>query len=423
MRILVISHNIFSESASMGKTLSSYFKDWNVDEIAQFYIHSEIPTVSVCENYFRFTDKDALKSIFSRKGGTIFHKADIRTDKKDSFVFDGHDANLYQKCRKRTPFVYLARNTVWRFSAWNNKKFKKWVDEFSPDAIFLASGDYAFLYRIALKTAKRKKIPLVISCMDDYYLHNKNQHRFLGKFTHKRFMKQVRKTVAYSACLMCICEKMSNAYAELFQKPCYTLHTPTALNAPLHSTPTNSIAYLGNLGYKRYESLVEIGRTLQALNLPQVPRFVDVYTTEPRMEILQHLSEANGIRLHKAVPFEEVKTIMSQSLALIHTESFEEGPRRSVTYSVSTKIADSLASGTCILAYGPADIASIEYLNNHNAAFVATSNEELQTKLIELFTNQEARKAVRSNALRLAQENHDSLHNTKLVADILNSLL
>ena len=73
MRILVISHNIFSDTESMGKTLSGYFNGWDKDEIAQFYIHSEIPTSNkVCKNYFRITDIDALKSIFTRKCGKAF---------------------------------------------------------------------------------------------------------------------------------------------------------------------------------------------------------------------------------------------------------------------------------------------------------------------------------------------------------------
>ena len=44
VRVLIVSHNVFSRTSNMGKTLLSYFRDFQPDEIAQFYIHSEIPT-------------------------------------------------------------------------------------------------------------------------------------------------------------------------------------------------------------------------------------------------------------------------------------------------------------------------------------------------------------------------------------------
>ena len=78
MRLLVISHNVFSETDNMGKTLLSYFAKWNVQELAQFYIHSEVPTSHLCENYFRITDKEALKSILTRNCGSTFGKEDIQ---------------------------------------------------------------------------------------------------------------------------------------------------------------------------------------------------------------------------------------------------------------------------------------------------------------------------------------------------------
>ena len=67
MRILVVSHNVFSETENMGKTLVSYFKDFGQENLAQFYIHSEIPTSDICNNYYRVTDKEMINSVFGFK--------------------------------------------------------------------------------------------------------------------------------------------------------------------------------------------------------------------------------------------------------------------------------------------------------------------------------------------------------------------
>lgn len=63
MKVLIISHNVFSKTDNMGKTLSTYFSSFKSDELAQFYIHSQIPTLDICSNYYRITDKEAIKSI------------------------------------------------------------------------------------------------------------------------------------------------------------------------------------------------------------------------------------------------------------------------------------------------------------------------------------------------------------------------
>lgn len=54
MRILIISHNVISNVSNMGKTMLHYFKGMEDVEIAQFYIHSEVPNnEEICTKYYR----------------------------------------------------------------------------------------------------------------------------------------------------------------------------------------------------------------------------------------------------------------------------------------------------------------------------------------------------------------------------------
>ena len=419
MKVLVISHNVFCKTTNMGKTLMAYFNGWDAADIAQLYIHSEIPTETVCKNYYRMTDKDIIKSVFTRKSGTVFGEADIRVEEINSRTDTGATARLYQKARSRTPLIYFMRNLWWSLGAWKTKKLLRWVDEFSPDIIFFASGDYAFMYKIALKLAKMRGIPLAVSCMDDYYFDNRNEKKFGGKFLHRRYMKQVKKTMEYSSCIFAICEKMSKDYAALFGKPCHTLGTPASINEPLTRAKTGAISYMGNLGYNRNLQLIAMGRALKSLDLPGKPDFIDVYSAESRRDILEGMSEENGIKFHGKVSGERVLEIMGESLAVIHTESFDAGTRKSVAYSVSTKIADSLAGGTCILAYGPPEIASVEYLKTNRAAYCITAPENLESGLKELLRNGALRAELESNAMALAAKNHSSAKNCKMIRTVL----
>lgn len=403
-KILVISHNVFSVTENMGKTLVSYFKDFAQQDLAQFYIHSEVPTSPVCSNYYRVTDKEMIRSVFGRKTGKIFTEKDVETGRATSRTDSGTTARLYQKARKRTPIIYILRNLWWKLGHWNNQKLQGWLNNFNPDCVFFASGDYTFLYQIALKIAKSRNIPLYVCCVDDFYFNNKNSGAFLGKWQHKRFMKSVQKTVQYATKLFCICNKMSQDYGRYFQKQCVTLPTAATFNSPISTGQNLQISYLGNLGYNRHLQLAEIGRALKSLNLGI--RCIDVYSSESRPEILKHLTMQNGVRFHGAVSANQVQKIMAQSLAVIHTESFDPVIQRSVQYSVSTKIADSLMSGTCLFAYGPKSIASMEYLSQNGAAVCAFSKAQLPQVLTGLLTNAVLRNSTVQNALTLAQKNH-----------------
>lgn len=419
MNILVISHNVFCSTSSMGKTLRSYFVGLDAENIAQLYIHSEVPTDPICKNYYRMTDTDIIKSVITRRSGRVYGEEDLKAREVDACTVQGMTGKLYQKGRARTPLIYAARNLWWSLGAWKTGKLQKWLDDFAPDVVFFAAGDYAFMYKIALWVAESRKIPLVVSCMDDYYFHNKNEAKFGGKMVHKRFMKLVNRVMNYADCLFPICERMSRQYSELFHKPCYTIHTPSSFHGPLEKEKTNAISYIGNLGYQRHKQLVKLGQALKKVDCPDKPDFIDVYSTEARPEILAGMTKENGICFHGGISSEQVLEVMAKSIAVIHTESFDEITRKSVAYSVSTKIADSLASGTCIFAYGPAEIASIEYLSKHNAAICAAELDDPVSALTQMLTDEGLRTETIRNALALAECNHRSEKNCEMIRTVL----
>lgn len=414
MRVLVVSHNCFCMTENMGKTLYSYFSEFENSEIFQFFIYNSIPEIGLCKNYYRVTDIDILKSIFTRKSGKIFKDENL-----DFEISEKSYSSLYQKGRRRTPFIYFARNLIWKLGAWKTKKLKKWLDEINPDLVFFASGDYAFMYNVANFIADYKKIPLFVCCMDDYYINNKNKDKFGGKIVHRSFVKQVNKTMNKCSAIFCICDKMASDYSKLFSKKCYVLHTSSTLDKPLEKTYScDKICYIGNLGFKRYEQLIDIGRELKGFG-----RVLDVYSGEKRIECIKDLTPGNGISFHGKINYDEVLNVMANSSVLVHVESFDSKIREEVKYSVSTKIADSLASGTCLLAYGPPDIASIEYLKENDCACVITKKEELYERLSAIIGDERLRNHYVKNALVVAENNHNAEKNSKFLQTILNEAM
>ena len=425
MKVLVISQTVFSKTSNMGKTLTSYFTGFQPNELAQLYFHSEKPTnPNICRNYYRFSDVDALKSIFSSKRrGTKFEALDICDCDESARTDTGIIRNSYKVGSKHKAWILLLRDIIWRLSKWNNTQLLQWIDDVKPDVIFFASGDGEFSYRIVRSIKARLQVPLVMACVDDYYINNRNEKELLGKFRQKLFLKSVKKVVADVDAIFTICDTMNDAYTELFAKKCYTLHTSAVPKKLELKSDSTRVSYIGNVGYNRYKQLIAMGEAISAIENEQVTHCIDVYSGSINEEYINPLKNAAGIVFHGSVPASEISRIMENSVAVIHTESFDEETQNLVRFSVSTKIAESLMYGPCLIAYGPEGIASIDYLKANNAACVITRPEDLESKLTEVLTNSDMREKIIANARALAAKNHNADVNPKNVREWLEDVV
>lgn len=401
----------------MGKTLLSYFRDFKPDEVAEFYIQDKDPKNAVVANsFYRVTDREALKSIFGKKVGTEFHLDSSKPE--TASVHTGTYESIRQYGRKRNSFVYTIRNTVWSLSHWRTKKLMSWLTHFNPDVIFFMAGDYSFMFKITAAIQEYLNKPLVICCVDDFFLYNRNENSVLGRHQHKTYMKNVRRVMEKASCILTISDAMGEEYHKLFNKPCFTLHTSVKKRITDESRTKNKIAYFGNLSFRRYEQLTEIGKAIKKLGLHDV-NGIDVYSGEKNPENLIGLTEENGVVFHGEITPAEVAKKMDECMVIIHTESFSPRTQKMIQYSVSTKIADSLLNGPCLIAYGPEKLASIDYLKKNKAAYVITRPEDLEIGLHEILTNSELRSEIVRNARKLGAENHDEAVNPKKVREWL----
>ncbi len=420
MRILIVSHNCISRTSNMGKTLLSYFHGTAPEDIAQFYIQCEEPADdTLCRNYFRFTDMDALKALLGcNPEGRIFSGQEIHRDRILARVDAGRLEGAYQYGQRRTALGYAVRELVWSRQPWRTGKLWQWLESFSPDVIFFASGDYGFSYEIAVGIADHAGKPLAVCCVDEYYRFNRNENSFLGRLVHRRFLGTVRKTMDRAGVIFTICESLQQEYRTMFSKPCRVLRT-AAVSRELPEEKRAGIAYLGNLELQRDTQLIQIGKTLQRLNLPGVPKYLDVYSCERKAELLRGMVPENGIRFHGPVSGDAVLEILGRSLAVVHTESFAPRMQKIVRCSVSTKIPESLMNGPCLIAFGPEGVASMDYLIQNGAAYCITDPEDLARGLAEILTNESLRSRIQARARILARENHS----TEAVSGQLHSWL
>ena len=418
MRILIVSHNCFDRRNNMGKTLLSYFRGFQPEELAQFYIQNTPPAGdSLCRDFYRFTDLDAVRALLFRRssGGRIM------PGEAQGKAAVSHGL-LHQFGDKRTVAGMLLRELVWASRPWDAPDFWEWVADFGPEVVFFAAGDYGFSYDIARRVSERTGAALAVCCVDDHYLHNRNAGSLPGRLLHRRFLRTVQRTMDRARWIFTISQSLQREYTKLFQKDCRILHTPALAEEP-DGAMDSGISYLGWLELGRPEQLVAIGRTLKALALPQGPNFLDVYAQEGDPRALAQMTEENGIRFHGGVSPEEVVRILGRSRVVVHTESFAEEMQNIVRHSVSAKIPDALRNGGCILAYGPEGVASIDYLKQHGAAFCITRPEDLADGLRTLLTEDALRREIVARARDLAAQNHGMYAGTKLLRQCFGEVL
>lgn len=421
MRILIISHNALSCDNNMGKTLLSQFAGCKNVEIAQLYTHEGTPdktAFNVCSQYYSFSDIDALNSILRPWINGKNYTVPVRVENGNSLK---HKVYKRSKGIKLIPFI--VREFVWFLSNWKNKSLYTWIKRFSPDVIYLVPGAYPFIYKIAQRISADLTIPIVVSIMDDYYFNNPlSTSGRLGRLCHHHFLKHAEKTLTSAKAIQLICEEAVQLFGSL-NANCFSLYTTAEEKKLNFNASSKKISYIGNISLGRWAQLVKLGKALKHLNLNEGPRWIDVYTAETKQEYLQELTEENGIKMHGKISPAEVLMVMENSMAVIHTESFDQPYRDMVRSSVSTKIAESLAYGPCLLAFGPSDVASIAHLKRNNAAYIIDDESKLEEQLCQFINNKDLRRQLLDNARQTATKYHNSSVNHEILVNIIQRSL
>lgn len=419
-KILIVSQNALSTTGNMGKTIASYFYGFPLENIAQLYFHEGIPNSSICNNYYRFSDADALKSILFRwiRGGVV------EPDLSSSFTDTFSNKAAYSLGKKKNPVVYLLRDAVWRISSVINKKIITWIKDFSPDIIFFAAGDYKYPSIIVRKLSKKLHVPFVTCFFDDYYTNSIYKNKFLGGFYYKSFKKEIDKNVKRSLFCFSVSEEMSGVYSDIFNKKFVTLYTSTDDNYALRKfEEKQGISYLGGLSLKRDYQLKTLGDTLRSSNYANLPKHIDVFSPTNDETVLKVIKSCEGIAFHGGLNSDEVKRKIEESKVVLHVESFDSRIASRTKYSISTKIAESLASHTLLVAYGPDSLASMQYLKKNEAAIVSSDIQTLLSSLEQAIKNENIYNRIISNAYNLYLKNHSRASVTNVFMSNIASAL
>ncbi len=424
-RILIIGtvpYNVRSTS----RAFDAYFHYWEKDNLAQIFSNPKKPCKGHCGTFYQITDHAMLKRWYkhSANTGVIYRDSEL----EDAWVTGEYEVDnvikkVYKFGGKHSPLTHLLRGVLWRKKFWCTEKLNAWLDEFRPECVFLAFSNDYFINKIAIYVSNRYSIPIVSCIGDDYYF---NKHFSLNPCYHwyiSTYRSLIRKVLSVKGSAVYISDKIRDKYNKEFGLDGETVYLTSTVKRRTFA-PINKehpvITYFGNVRIGRNQSLCEIANSLGEIN----PKYcVEVYTNETDEVYIDKLKSNKHIVFGGSIPYEQVQKRMNESDITIVVEGFDEEDVNISRYSLSTKAADALASGSAIITYGSIECGIIEYMKSTGASAVCTNSAEL-TKIIREFLDDEAlQKQYYDQAIVITNKHHTLERSCAIVEKIVKKAI
>ena len=404
-RILIIATTPYSENYS-SRAMDAEFHFWEKENVAQIFTRNIIPTKGHCGELFQISDSKLLKRWLhkTKEVGTIYQYDEL-ADSGANQIID--DSAMQKLGTKHTPTIEILRRMLWRKKYWCTDELNDWLDKFNPECIFYNFSNHIFTQQIALYAAERYGIPIITAIGDDFYFNDQkllspayHVYRSIFKKLTRRILSRKNSSAVYCS------DKIRDKYNGEFGLDGETIYLGSTISRKPFS-PINRdnpvIAYFGNIRLGRNNSLLDVATALGHIN----PDYrLEVYSGESDPTYYQALKNHPNVIYGGKVPYSQVQKRTAESDIVVVVEGFQPEDIDFTRYSLSTKAADSLASGAAVLSYGPEDAGVIGYLISTQATASCTNKNKLEDCLRQLITDVDLQKRNYDQAVSVFQKNH-----------------
>lgn len=428
-KILLISRTGFSDQEANGITMKVLLSAWHSDEKAVFYCDVQPPDFSAACECFRTTDMDMLKA-FVRKGrGKAFSESDAQetvscrqtTDAKLKSAVP-KSVPKWMKQRKYDFRLKWLREILWSVSPWGHRKLEKWIDKVSPDAVIYMVGESIYLDKLVLHICQKRNLPLVLYNCEAFRLIDIQRRKGL----ERKYYKYIKRLYAKLNRLACFaiynCEMLKEGYEQAYSScpPSMVAYNSSDIGSEEYRAQGKPvITYFGNLGVGRTDSLIKMAKVLSEIDSTF---HIDVYG-KARQSDEDLIHQQKNLSYHGFISAEKLQAVIDHSDILLHTESFQPDIAEKLQYAFSTKIAQCLHAGRCLLSYIPKESASAQYLLKEECAVVATNEIELKEAWKLLLFDSQKRTEYAEAAREIGEKNHDAEITSKHVRTSIESAI
>jgi glycosyltransferase involved in cell wall biosynthesis len=426
-KVLIISHTPLAKS-SVGKTLCSLFSTWPKDKIAQLFFHSsEICDSEFCNNYFRLTDNQVLRGLFKKDKNDCYSNSIelINTNNRINTNKDNRRNIINFNSAKFGFNLLLFRDLLWSIDSKKLKNAFEWIENINPDLVFFVGGASGFSHKIAHEVVQEFNIPLFNYILDDNYINPRinNPLKYLQYYLNTK--PSIEKTIRLSKINFVIGDLMAEDYKNIFNKQFIPIMNSNNFENQTYYVPNLErndkilLTYIGGLHFNRWQSLIYLGDLLREIQKEHLLNIsFEIFSFEKINDNKKYLLNQPPLTFLGSISNDMVRQKHFESDILVHVESINAEYRKAMKYSVSTKIPEYLSSGNCVIAYGPAEGASLRVLGDNDLGIVLTDNdsrEEKKEKLINILTN----KAIRNYYGKRGYDYAFKKYNTLIVGELL----
>ncbi|MBX3340546.1 MAG: hypothetical protein KF711_03090 [Nitrospira sp.] len=409
-RVLVVTSNNFNLVTGGGITLTNLFRGWPDDRLANLHEDSLPDDHSVCRTFYRLTEEEIrwvwpfslARTWYGRKkqqalaseGGSSGSSGQGLLGSLRRLIGDGAPKRAHL-----TPALI------------------EWVERFRPTLLygFLGSLEQLTLTRAL---ARRFKVPLVIHMMDDWpaVLYRSG---LLSPIMGPMIQHELHCVLREARGRFAICDAMCEEYAHRYG---YAFHSFQNALVPAEWLPHARtqwqagqpfvVRYVGSIvpdGQK--ESLQDIACVVAGLR--EAGRQIELHIHSPQkdteyLRALQFPPEA--IKVEGPPEASIVPRLLAASDLLLLPYNFDARSARYIRLSLPTKAPAYMISGTPVLVYAPADVATARYATREEWGYVVSEQgqEAVKAALTQLMDDASLRERLGRRAQVVAVERHDA---------------
>lgn len=398
-KVLIISRDSWNDTNNSGNTLSNLFQHWDKENIATIYCREEVPNNPVCTRYFKISEGLLVKKILGKVKVAGFQEMYNETpDKlnvsKEAMQSENSEKKMYDFFRKNRWHIFLwVREFLWGLGLWKTKELEKFITDFNPDILYFPTCDSFYMHNLLYFVAQKTSAKVVSFHCDDLVTYR--QYSWSPWFWVNRFLlrKKMDKTIALSDKNYCIIDEQAKVYGAIYHRKFDLLYkTGKFLERPESKVVKKPIklVYTGNIIYGRIKTILDLATIIKEINKDELQIIFEIYTANVmEASIENELKSIEGIHLKGKVKYSEIPKILQSNDVLLHVESFEKQQMFATSLSFSTKLVDYFEAAKPIFAIGWENAASLQYLNENNLGFVASSSLQMKEQLIYLLQYKE----------------------------------
>lgn len=226
--------------------------------------------------------------------------------------------------------------------------------------------------------------------------------------------------VDVAAARLAICDEMAEAYRLRYGQPFLSFQNAIDVGfwgryakTDLATSGQVRVVYIGSVfPFAQLESLVDCCRAVQSLEDEGFPVRLDIYSPAFLAEqYRQRLVVGSAVALHDTITDDATffRTMQEADILLLPV-NFDDYTIEYIRFSMPTKVPAYLATGTPILAYGPAEVAQISYAATVGWGMTVTRRDTdlLRQAVRQLASDMQLRRQLSARARDTAAERHDS---------------